>query len=261
MASYYLVAGAGKSVYLRYMIPMIPLLCMAAGVGLVTLIQRVKNSAPSFAVLGAGLLIAAPTALASWRHNQLLAGPDTRQLAARWVVENIPAGSTLALTGSDYGYPRLSRSRLWLEHARDDQRRNGHDASRLSLRLALKDYPIEPSYYVFEIRPDNPQALRTVLETEWPAQVLYNAGVEWVITQEHSLIFSQLAPRLRKTLSESAQLVASFDPFTPGTKKPPFDPIDAFYSPIGEFSAARYSGPMITIYQLRGTELGQDYGG
>ncbi len=249
LLSYYLVAGSGKSVYLRYMIPMVPLLCVAAGVWLAAVTQTIRPAVRSYVLLGAGLLIALPTAFSCVRHNQLLSGPDTRQLATRWITEHIPAGSTLALAGSAYGYPRLNRSRLWLEHAMDDQRRSGFDANRLGLMLALKDYPVEPSYYVYELRPDNPQGMRTVL-SEWSARTLRSAGVEWVVTQQHPLVFSQVSPSLGQLLDQYADLVISFDPLVPGTPAPPFDPIDAFYTPIGEFSAARYSGPIISIYQL-----------
>ena len=131
----------------------------------------------------------------------------------------------------------------------DDQRRSGFDANRLGLMLALKDYPVEPSYYVYELRPDNPQGMRTVL-SEWSARTLRSAGVEWVVTQQHPLVFSQVSPSLGQLLDQYADLVISFDPLVPGTPAPPFDPIDAFYTPIGEFSAARYSGPIISIYQL-----------
>lgn len=250
LLSYYLVAGSGKSVYLRYMIPLVPLLCVAAGVWLATATQTIRTTVRPYVLLGAGLLIALPTALSCVRHNQLLSGPDTRQLAANWITEHVPAGSTLALSGSAFGYPRLSRSRLWLEHARDDQRRSGFDASRLSLMLALEDYPTQPSYYVYELRPDNPQRMRAVL-SEYSAQMLHNAGVEWIVTQQHPLVFSQQSSSLGLLLDQHADLMMSFDPFVPDASAPPFDLIDAFYTPIGEFSAARYSGPMIRIYQLR----------
>lgn len=250
LLSYYLVAGSGKSVYLRYMVPLVPLLCVAAGVWLASATQTIRTTVRPYVLLGAGLLIALPTALSSVRHNQLLSGPDTRQLVASWITEHVPAGSTLALAGSAFGYPRLSRSRLWLEHARDDQRRSGFEANRLSLMLALEDYPIEPSYYVYELRPDNPQRMRAVL-SEYSAQTLQSAGVEWIVTQQHPLAFSQQSTSLGLLLDQHADLMMSFDPFVPDASMPPFDPIDAFYTPIGEFSAARYSGPKIRIYQLR----------
>lgn len=250
LLTYYLVAGSGKSVYLRYMVPMVPLLCITAGVFLATITHKLHGAGRYGVLLGIGLLVAAPTALDSWHHSSLLARPDTRQLAAQWVAQHIPAGSTLALAGSTYGYPRLNRSRRWLEHARDDQRRSGYDADRLSLMLALEGFPPEPSYYVVELRSDNPQGMRSVLVEEPSAQTLRRAGVDWVVIQEHPLPFSQLTPALRQVLHDSADLVVSFDPFVAGAVKPPFDPIDAFYAPIAEFSSVRFGGPIIRIYRF-----------
>lgn len=252
LLSYYLVAGSGRSVYLRYVIPMVPLLCLAAGVCIAAVTARIKGSAQPYVLLGVGLLIAAPAALSSLHHDRLLAAPDTRQLAARWITQHVPPGATLGLAGSRFGHPRLNRSRMWLEHAREDQRNSGHSAQRLSLMLSLKDYPLEPSYYIYELSPANPRSMRTVL-TEWSAANLKNAGIEWVVTQQHPLVFSQLPRSLGQLLKQNAELVATFDPFTDATTRPPFDPIDAFYTPVSDFAAARYNGPIIEIYHINGT--------
>ena len=115
LLAYYLVAGSGKSVYLRYMIPLVPLLCVAAGVFVATVTQRLAPPIRRWALVAIALFLAAPTAVASWHHDGLLATPDTRQLAAQWVAEHIPAGSTIALAGSAYGHPRISRSRPTLK--------------------------------------------------------------------------------------------------------------------------------------------------
>ena len=251
LLSYYLVAGSGRSVYLRYLIPMVPLLCLAAGVCLAVVTARIKGASRPFVLLGVGLLIAAPTALSSLHHNRLLAAPDTRQLAAHWITQHVPPGSTLGLAGSRFGHPRLNRSRLWLEHAREDQRNSGLGAQRLSLMFSLQDYPLEPSYYIYEFSPVNPRGMRTVL-TEWSAADLKDAGIQWVITQQHPLAFSQMLPRLGQLLEQHAELIVTFDPFTDATARPPFDPIDAFYTPVGDFAAARYSGPTIGVFRLDG---------
>ena len=250
LLAYYVVAGSGRSVYLRYMLPLVPLLCVVGGVFVATMAQRFGTGRRRYGILAIGVLLAAPTAVASWRHDSLLAGPDTRQQAATWIGEHIPAGSTIALAGSAYGYPRVTRSRLWLEHARDDLTRNGFDAERLRLMLALPDYPPEPSYYTVELRPENPQGLRTV-STQSSTSTLRQMGVEWVVTQDHPLPFSQLPPSLAAALSTDADLVVSFSPFASGGARPSYDPIDAFYAPVDGFAAAAGTGPVIGIHRLR----------
>ena len=94
------------------------------------------------------------------------------------------------------------------------------------------------------------RACVAVLVEEPSAQTLRRAGVDWVVIQEHPLPFSQLTPALRQVLHDSADLVVSFDPFVAGAVKPPFDPIDAFYAPIAEFSSVRFGGPIIRIYRF-----------
>jgi hypothetical protein len=51
---------------------------------------------------------------------------------------------------------------------------------------------------------------------------------------------------------EPAQAV--FDPFAPGTFRPVYDSIDAFFVPMAGFGGVERPGPKITIYRLRPEE-------
>ena len=66
---YYGVAGSGRAVFVRYMMPLIPLLCLAAALWLAHATRRWK--AVQVGALAAILI--APAAHASWRHDLLLA--------------------------------------------------------------------------------------------------------------------------------------------------------------------------------------------
>ena len=103
---YFSVAGSGKGVYFRYLIPLVPLLCLGASL-LVSDIARTQ-----LRVWTAALLIAAPTAWASYHFNSLLSQTDTRLLATRWIEQHIPDGAKIArcCSRSLYGHPQLQLS-------------------------------------------------------------------------------------------------------------------------------------------------------
>ena len=99
------VAGGGKSVFVRYMIPVIPILCVSAGVAIARLADVLGR--PPWSMSALAVLVALPTLWDTVQHNRLLSRADTRNLATAWIEGNVPAGARIALVGSEYGYPRL----------------------------------------------------------------------------------------------------------------------------------------------------------
>jgi hypothetical protein len=81
----------------RYLMPIIPLLCLFAGNSL-SAAPRVgrlsRTPAPAKALLVGGLALAAAVPmLKAYPEHLRRVGPDTRSVAARWISENAPAGS------------------------------------------------------------------------------------------------------------------------------------------------------------------------
>jgi 4-amino-4-deoxy-L-arabinose transferase-like glycosyltransferase len=76
---YYVVAGRGHSVYVRYMIPIVPFLCLGAAAFVATLRDRVTRSAPVLAratLAGLVLVWAGPVALKSAQFFFFIAHKD-----------------------------------------------------------------------------------------------------------------------------------------------------------------------------------------
>ena len=177
---YYAVAGAGKTVFFRYMLPVVPFLCVAAACGLERLFAAARMRA--FRRTAVVLLVAAPSLYASVRLGILLQRTDTRLLAAEWIETHVPAGSRIAMVGSGFGYPRLHPGREWLRQQHEDLRRAGFPAKSLALQLQYESYPPASSYHLLSVLPDNPHSLRNRLVGVSPAQLL-DSGVRWVVTQ------------------------------------------------------------------------------
>jgi hypothetical protein len=74
-----------------------------------------------------------------------------------------------------------------------------------------------------------------------------------LVTHEHRELsaFSRVHPSLAEWLEENAEVVASFDPYRPGSDKVPvFYPADAFYVPYAGYDAVVRGGPWIRIWEI-----------
>ena len=246
MVFYYAVAGAGKTVFFRYMLPLAPFLCVAAACGLERLFAAVRMRALwRTAVV---LLVAAPSLYASVRLGILLQRTDTRLLAAGWIERHVPAGSRIAMVGSGFGYPRLHPGRDWLVQQHEDLRRAGFPAKSLALRLQYESYPPDPSYHPLSVLPDNPHSLRNRLVGVSPGQLL-DSGVRWVVTQTHPLPVSQVDPGFSRQLLMHGEAAAHFNSMR-GSSRASFEMTDAYFVPYAGFGEVVRPGPELTIYKL-----------
>jgi hypothetical protein len=236
---------------MRYMLPVVPLLCVAAGSFVDALARRWAGPAGRRLAFLLAVLLIAPSAHAAWQHDRLLARPDTRLLAARWIEAQVPDGTRIAMHSSDdSAYLQVRRSRRWLQEQLEDVRAGGLEGRRLARMLQLEDYPPRPSYYVLGLQAINPLNRRTIWTT-YSTTRLAEEGIRWVVTHEHPLAYARLDSAFEKQLARDAVLVKSFDPFIKGAGPPVYDPVDAYYVPVAGFAGVERPGPLIRIYQPR----------
>ncbi len=80
---------------------------------------------------------------------------------------------------------------------------------------------------------------------------LATAGVRYVYTHDHPLLFSSTAPDLHARLAARGDLVSEFDPFRAAPAPTPvFEEFDAYYIPMHGFDAMDRPGPHVRIYDL-----------
>jgi 4-amino-4-deoxy-L-arabinose transferase-like glycosyltransferase len=94
--------------------------------------------------------------------------------------------------------------------------------------------------------PVLPRGVRGV-QADRGAAALEEAGVRYVMTNDHELFFSTVDPDLIESLSPRLTLLAEFAPFGEETQ-PIFETADAFYIPFHGFSGVRRPGPKVRIY-------------
>ena len=112
--AYYVAAGAGYNVFVRYMLPVVPFLCIFAGyfvASAASAIAPAMRLRPALVAAALGLAVAAPPAINVVQFDRLLTREDSRIVAGRWLAENVPAGASMFISGNRYGHPALDFAR------------------------------------------------------------------------------------------------------------------------------------------------------
>ena len=244
-ASYYCVLGIGENGFARYALPLVPLLCVAAGDVCGRCWRRCRTLSVGLAILAAG-----PTLADSVVLDRLLSRTDTRLAAGRWMVQHLPTGAKVAMLGSEYGFPWVPRSESWHRDALREARARGDAGTRLAAALET-GATAASSFYVIQLLPHAPRDGLTVRSGSVDA--LRSEGVEWAVTHSYPLPYSEPDPdwRLPGEILEQGTVALCVDPFTPArSERARFDRFDAFYLPYAGLDAVERPGPRIQVWRL-----------
>ena len=94
---YFLVAGRSMAPFIRYAIPLVPALALAAGVFGAEWLRRPGRAVPSRVVVSATVLTTFLYALA---YMNVYRQPDARLQASQWLIENVPPDSKILVEPS-----------------------------------------------------------------------------------------------------------------------------------------------------------------
>jgi hypothetical protein len=102
--AYYAVIGSGYTVFFRYVMPLVPIVCLFAAMATKRAVDRLGAGVKTGSAILIALLmsIAGPSLLTSVRTDLLLARTDTRVIAARWLGPQLRPEHTLHDAGSNY---------------------------------------------------------------------------------------------------------------------------------------------------------------
>jgi hypothetical protein len=93
--TYYLVIGSGYTTFARYILPVVPFVCLGAALVVYELARRWKPKA----VWALALIVIAPSAWSVFQFDRLLARTDSRVLAENWIIEHYPSGALIGEVG------------------------------------------------------------------------------------------------------------------------------------------------------------------
>lgn len=130
--AYYLVAGSLNLLFFRYTMPIVPFLCVTGGYlvsSIATLAaarlsdRRSRRVAWCAAAVVASAAVVWTSAARTWTFSRILGEADSRVLVVKWFTENVPRGSTIVQSGSQYGRARFGKHLGYREWRWDGSRR------------------------------------------------------------------------------------------------------------------------------------------
>jgi Dolichyl-phosphate-mannose-protein mannosyltransferase len=218
---YFAIVGAGLTTFARYVIPVVPFLCLAGGHATVVVARSIASRADRATLAPAltwtlAAMVAAPSAWSALQTDRLLTRTDNRLMAARWIHDRFPTGATIYQAGSTYGHVQM-------------QTADPVDASR------YRDVSLDNS------------AFRDAAGGGTIAP-------ELIVVQECPLpVYCSVPDEIRRRLSREYVLERVFtalDALRPGLV---YDRDDAFFVPLAGFDAVERPGPNLSIYRRRDT--------
>jgi hypothetical protein len=263
---YYVAIGAGHTVFVRYMVPLVPLLCLAAAVVVERLASLAARSAQRTAHSDGGAsgwirwppdatvrlcavrcvlcaVLLAPSLASTLATNRLLNEKDTRVLAAEWMARHVAPGSRVLMLGSHYSLPALHAApETALAAATDEQ-------DRRRCKMIAEAAP-SPAYRLFRLADRGPELARRLAVTK--PDDLDAAGIDYVAITQHPFDRTRLPGPVLSALRRGGTLCYEITPGGPdGAPGPIYDPIDAFFVPFARFHGVQRPGPTIRIVSLR----------
>jgi hypothetical protein len=207
--AYYIAAGAGYNVFVRYMLPVVPFLCIFAGYFVASAASRtaaVLRVRPALTAAVLGLAVAVPPAINVVRFDRLLTREDSRITAGRWLMENVPAGASMFISGNRYGHPAMD-----------------------FLRYRQFGYDYRGNTFTVDRRPTG----------ELP---------QWLVLQRSELPYSHVPDRVEELIGKGYQLAHVIRAYSPEARNF-YDVQDGFYLPFGSFDGVERPGPNVMIYR------------
>jgi 4-amino-4-deoxy-L-arabinose transferase-like glycosyltransferase len=157
--AYYVVIGSGRTTFARYILPVVPFLCISAAyfLGVVSRWAAARASRPAWGpalTVALAVVVIAPSAWSTWQFLDRLAKDDSRVLAARWIADRFPDGASIGQAGRVSTY-------LYFPPQMDD-RPARYDTTTVDSDDDRPDVIVVPTS-ALERSPERSPALREVL--------------------------------------------------------------------------------------------------
>lgn len=237
LLGFYILLGFNERVMTRYVLPLLPVIIVYASTGLELITThlykrlKVEREAPQQIIAVFLVLLAClPSLWMSFAFDRLLMKEDTRQLAEKAILRNVPP-STLIATGP------------WL--------------GRLRLPRTYTQWPVAEPTYASDLPPKDIMIQRIdsktlLINSYGDLEKLRKLGIRYVVIFEGHRFYGNRIWEIGP-LTRNARKIYHVSPLKKGV--PPqkvgrFDPMDAFYLPYGNFSAFERPGPDISIFDL-----------
>jgi hypothetical protein len=209
---YFLIAGKGYTVFVRYVLPLLPFLCISAAFLLILLVNQdfvKKRIYKKLILITAIAVLTGPNLYNIIRFDLLLQKEDSRILAKEWIQKHSLEGTSIFQTGGGIGKINFSPEVRELKYIEKEN------------KYYFKDKEVK-------ILPDQ------------------------IIVKKHPLkIYSEVPENVQILCDEKYHLVKSIEVIELENPYNLFDQQDAFYVPLVGFRNISNPGPNIFIFQKR----------
>jgi hypothetical protein len=244
---YGVALGPTRMLWFRYCVPVMPVFAALAAAGSIEAARVVTRAArrpmvESLVLVGLVVAIAGPPAARLIATDRLLARPDTRELAARWILEHAPDDSTMV--------PEIAYTNVY---GVDDAIRR---ACLAVLPEALQARPVRLAGARRDWRRDVPRDVagwgtiaELALDDYWGANPEMNPDYltrGFVLLSCGARADQWMAPVPPSCLEE----VARFEPGVPSCDAV-LDLFDQFFLPFADFHVIERPGPEVVVYRYR----------
>ncbi|MBI3316938.1 MAG: glycosyltransferase family 39 protein [Candidatus Omnitrophica bacterium] len=254
IVAYYLLISFKGQPYDRYVLPLLPFICLLAADASEWIIERIKwgkRFAIYFVILGA---IFYPL-LSSVLYDQIMSQQDTRTLAKNWIEANLSKETVIALD-SDFFMPRLLPSEKQLEQKKLTILESGH---HYESKLRKLNYLLsqtregESRFELYFMTGEGPDSLRFLYATptvayDWEA--LKSKGIRYVLIA--ALQKTRNPPSFFEPLSSHAKRIQTFSPYRNPEIEYALDAISMTGGPftMDELLSRQRPGPILQLYEI-----------
>ncbi len=241
----YLVIGAQRILFARYVMPLLPILALFAGKGVALAAARLSPRGRGAAVISAALVVVAAAAplTRSVLLDRLLMREDTRLAASRWLDAEIPEGARVLLIRrigwriKSYGNPQPRAAGYHLIEGIAAEGPGEGGARTPERDPILRGAPVETAGEV-----------RVLLDRVRP---------DFVVVHDSPLTFYSLTAQSISELTGRGRLVHRESPWASDAARRPsgsmdWDQQDAFFAPLRRFDGIERPGPEILVYRVGG---------
>jgi hypothetical protein len=186
VAAYCFATFRAHVVFARYVIPLVPVICLGAAylIRMGSLVPRAGRASLGV-VVAATLAVAAPMVLKSVRLDVLLARADNRLVVRDWMRERLPAGATLWQSGSIYGKVQFPPATQFVEMPDEP-----------AMLAALPDYILVQSSPLSLYSPVS-GAARTLVDSRYTLLKSFPTGLEQLEEHDYDAFDAFFVPLTR----------------------------------------------------------------
>jgi hypothetical protein len=244
--AWWLGTGMSHYVYVRYTVPLAPMLCVLAAAGVEAAARAIdarlgpREGSPRegfiVAALAAVVLAAPFRNVVQW--DRLVARTDTRVLVSRWVEQHIPKGASVGVVGPNYMRPQLWSTPEQLSKSEEAALSSGRRLRNALIKAHIERTGVSSfQTYAFEKGAWHD----IVNDTE-----VLPGSPDCAILADHPVWMPEGGDL--PTLGPEYELVATFLAFTAGGDAV-FDWHDAFYFPFAGFDGIERPGPNLRVFR------------